>query len=283
MASQKIFLILTLLISFCNFGIADENLKNNKTCNGLFSKIVHQDQTSIKEVSKTLEENSNKLTILNDSENNARPNSSINLLTEDFYDNKSVIIGVSNNPQHYYLVVGKHRFDAFPDRGASTHTSNNIMAVEKGIFFKLNLPEEYVDKVIASMKANTGKTHLTCIHGVCKVLADADIIIDGVSLDYSFRIKPVLNGIISGNIKMGSEKIDNNAIKMYATSKNDLLKFFENLEKIEKEYSFYIAANKILSKLNFSNKYIMTFFLANGYVGYKIYEVHKEDKKPKNI
>ena len=164
-----------------------------------------------------------------------------NLSDLPIHDPDAFYIGVANHSvegsHHYYLISGGKRFDAYPTfteaRSKSIDPLSKLMP--SGVFFKIKAPPEVIAKVEASIIKNGNNKFLTCLHGTCKVLEDADIVMGNRVKGGAVRVKTATQGLIDGRMTINGEPVNPEDIELIATSESELQHFLDSVEKTDAE------------------------------------------------
>jgi hypothetical protein len=197
-----------------------------------------------------------------------------NLFKQDYYDSKAVYIGVANSPtdgsHHYYLVAGKKRYDGFPLSKSRVRKMKTQAALPEGVVFKVNVDDDTLKKVSAAIDKQSKNYNLSCLHGLCRVLNASDIEIPGAVNGLNVKLKPVLTGLIEGDVKVAGQAIDKDKVKLIATSQRELEHFLGEAETAEKAGRNYV----VVTTAGFAGPLVGI----PGAMGYVVYEIIKEDR-----
>jgi hypothetical protein len=159
-----------------------------------------------------------------------------NLLGSSFYEKDAIYIGVSNSTvegsHHYYLIAGKKLFDGMPffSRAKTKEQTGPVLSVSTGVVFKLGVPEELVGRVSDAISKHATSRNLTCFHGVCKVLDEAEIRIEGVGGGKGYRLIPFIRSLASGKVETPGGPA---SVQMFASSKAELDHFVHAMKTAE--------------------------------------------------
>ncbi|MNL69682.1 hypothetical protein D3C87_1945750 [compost metagenome] len=85
------------------------------------------------------------------------------------------------------------------------------------------------------------------------------------------KLKPVLTGLIEGDIKVAGQAIDKDKAKMIVTSQKELEHFLEQTETAEKAGRNYVIVT--------TTALAVPFVGMPGAMGYVVYEVLKEERE----
>ncbi|MNJ98435.1 hypothetical protein D3C87_162010 [compost metagenome] len=239
-----------------------------------FSKGSKKVETASEDLSKVIERNSDRVSIIPpDKTKSLFGEPRYNLFKQSYYDKDSIYIGVSNGKEgshHYYLVAGDKRYDGKPLGRSEVHKSSTASSTAEGVLFKVNVPEETLDKVKDAIEKQSRSYNISCLHGVCRVLNAADIEIPGANA-VNLKLRPVLTGIIDADIKVAGKAISPQQVQMIATSRKQLEAFVTSAEDAAKNGRKYI----ITTAAQVAAPGVAATSLAGG-VGYVVYEVLDE-------
>ena len=133
--------------------------------------------------------------------------------------NDALYIGIANDNNsgihHYYIIANGVRYDAIPFHQSKVFT--NALA-SKGALFELKVGRELVVELAELLKANSGTRYLTCLHGVCDILEQIDVLPQFIQDGERVATSRMLNDLSNAQIMVKGKPMAIEDVKLYLTN-----------------------------------------------------------------
>ncbi len=143
----------------------------------------------------------------------------------------SAFIGVENiqngGSHHYYLVVDKVRYDGNLLISSIKVGRESTPLMSSGVLYQLDLPSETLQRLRRVVEKSGNVRRISCLHGLCRVLAKAEIGIEGPQGMQKIRAKNFNRALLEGKVFDQGKQIELDAIRFHATSDAQLEHFAE--------------------------------------------------------
>ncbi|MFN8945136.1 MAG: hypothetical protein ACK5WZ_11010 [Pseudobdellovibrionaceae bacterium] len=150
----------------------------------------------------------------------------------------AVYIGVANHADegshHYYLVAGNQRYDGRPlfTPSITRELGDRSVAMPEGVVFQVNVPEESMTRIQSAIQQRAKSRNATCFHGLCNVLAEADIVVPSMG-ERVLRLRPVVQELADGDVFVNGSRLAQGQVRAFATSEEQLSHYLTSLRSAE--------------------------------------------------